>query len=45
LKESIEALGTFCSLEHMPLKEALEGEKSRRSSLEHMLMKENSQDE
>ena len=29
LKESIEALSFFCSSEHMPVKEALEGEQSR----------------
>jgi len=45
LKESIEALVSFCSSEHMPLKEAFEEEQSRWSSSEHMLVKENSQDE
>jgi len=45
LQENIEALGSFCSSEHMPFKEALEGEQSRRSSSEHMSAKENSQDE
>ena len=45
LQESIEDLGYFWSSEHMPLKEALEGELSRWSSSEHMPTKENSQDE
>ena len=45
LKESIEVLGSFCSSENIPLKKALEGEQSRRSSSEHMPAKENSQDE
>jgi len=45
LKESSEALSSFCSSEHMPMKEALEEEQSRRSSSEHILAKENNQDE
>jgi len=45
LKEIIKTLSSFCSSEHMPVKEALEGEQSRQSSSEHMLAKENNQDE
>jgi len=45
LKKNSEVLSSFFSSEHMPVKEALEGEQSRQSSLEHMLAEKNSQDE
>ena len=45
LQESIEALGSFKELWKFFRAHALEGEQSRRSSSEHMLVKESSQDE